>query len=301
MSVARSARIIVAVPVAFYATVVGVMKVREPSLVYHPAERNVSSPDGRFALHERRVSYPSADGTRLTAWLMPAASADSSGLWMLICHGNYGNIGYGQRPEFYSYMRDLGLNLMAFDYRGFGASDGTPSEAGLYADAQASYEYLRTVLNVPANRIVIFGHSLGSGVAIELGKRVPSAGVIVEGAYTTVPSVGQSVYPWLPVDLIMTNRFASIEKVSSIHVPKLFIHSPEDDVIPFSFGQELYRAAADPKQFVSVKGGHMDAFQVDRAKYFGAIREFIAPLAPAPSPVHDATDRPASGRNAPRQ
>ncbi|MFN8570719.1 MAG: alpha/beta hydrolase [Gemmatimonadaceae bacterium] len=279
MPVTRTLRFL-AIPVLGYGTVVGVMKYREPTLVYHPAERSVPTPDAQYALKQRAVAYQSPDGNRLTAWIIPAASADSSGLWMLICHGNYGNIGYGQRPHFYAELRDLGLNLMAFDYRGFGASEGAPSEAGLYADAQASYQYLRDSLGVPADRIVIFGHSLGSGVAIELATRVPSAGVVVEGAYTTVPSVGQAAYPWLPVNLIMSNRFASIEKVGKVTVPKLFIHSPEDDVIPFAFGQSLFAAAAEPKRFQSVKGGHMDAFTVDRGAYFGSIREFLAPLAP---------------------
>lgn len=287
MTVTRSLRLL-ALPVVGYGTVVGVMKYREPTLVYHPAERVVPAPNIQYKLRERAVSYRSLDGTRLTAWLIPAAAKDSSGLWMLICHGNYGNIGYGQRPHFYAYMRDLGLNLMAFDYRGFGASEGAPSEAGLYADAQASYNFLRDSLGVPPNRIVIFGHSLGSGVAIELATRVPNAGVVVEGAYTTVPSVGQAAYPWLPVNLIMSNRFASIDKVRALTVPKLFIHSPEDDVIPYSFGQALFAAAAEPKRFQSVRGGHMDAFLDDQRVYFGSIREFVAPLAPhGPYPSAD--------------
>lgn len=249
------------------------MKAREPSFVYHPGVRAVPALDPRFALRQRSVSYKSTDGTRLNAWVVPAPGA--SDRWLLICHGNYGNVGYGQRPEFYAGMRDVGLNLFAFDYRGFGESDGSPSEPGVYADAEASYRYLRDSLHVPADRIFIFGHSLGSGVAIELAMRVPSAGLIVEGAYTTLPDVGHANYPWLPVRLIMSNRFASIEKIGKVTVPKLFLHSPADSVIPFAFGQRLFAAAAPPKRLVPVRGGHQDAFRVDSSTYFGAIRAFV--------------------------
>ena len=229
-------------------------------------------------LHQRSVRYPSTDGTELNAWIVPGAGTDSLGYWLLINHGNYGNIGYGDRPDFYSRARNTGLNLFAYDYRGFGASQGAPSELGLYADAEASYRYLTDSLHVPADRIVIFGHSLGSGVAIELATRVPAAALVVEGAYTAVTDRGQELYPYLPVKLIATQRFASIEKIARVQVPKVFLHSPTDDVIPFAHGERLFQAAAEPKRFVSVVGGHMEAFKRDDTTYFGAIRALVASL-----------------------
>jgi fermentation-respiration switch protein FrsA (DUF1100 family) len=195
---------------------------------------------------------------------------------MLICHGNYGNIGYGQRPEYYSFARDLGLNLLAFDYRGYGESEGSPSEDGLYADALVSYRYLTDSLRIAPDRIILFGHSLGSGVAIDLATQVPAAALAVEGAYTSVPDRGQELYPWLPVKLVASQRFASIEKVGHVRLPKLFLHSPEDDIIPFAHGERLFAAAGEPKRLVRVAGGHMDAYKLDSATYFGALRELIA-------------------------
>ncbi|MCC6319593.1 MAG: alpha/beta hydrolase [Gemmatimonadaceae bacterium] len=251
----------------------------ERELVFHPAERAVHAPPAEFALRERRVSYPSVDGTRLQAWVMPGALPDSVGYWLLICHGNYGNIGYGDRPAFYAGARDLGLNLLAFDYRGFGESEGSPEEQGLYADAEASYRYLTDSLRVPPDRIVIFGHSLGSGVAIELATRVPSAALVVEGAYTSVVDRGQELYPWLPVRYIASQRFASIDKIGKVSAPKLFLHSPTDDVIPIDHGRRLFEAAREPRKFVPVIGGHMEAFKQDRGTYYGAIRALVDSLA----------------------
>lgn len=252
------------------------LKVNEKDLVYHPAERAVSPSPAQFGLAEERVAYASADGTKLTAWIIRAPAADTATPWMLICHGNYGNIGYGQRPEYYSFARDLGLNLLAFDYRGYGESEGSPSEDGLYADALVSYRYLTDSLRIAPDRIILFGHSLGSGVAIDLATQVPAAALAVEGAYTSVPDRGQELYPWLPVKLVASQRFASIEKVGHVRLPKLFLHSPEDDIIPFAHGERLFAAAGEPKRLVRVAGGHMDAYKLDSATYFGALRELIA-------------------------
>lgn len=254
------------------------LAINERQLVFHPAGREVATPPAALALRERAIEYASGDGTTLTAWIVPGAAPDSVGYWMLICHGNYGNIGYGDRPAFYASARDIGLNLFAFDYRGFGASEGAPEEQGLYADAEASYRYLTDSLHVPANRIVIFGHSLGSGVAIELATRVPAAALVVEGAYTSVVDRGQELYPFLPVRFVASQRFASIEKIARVRAPKLFLHSPSDDVIPFAHGQRLFAAATGPRRFVPVVGGHMESFKQDKATYFGALAALVASL-----------------------
>ena len=122
-----------------YAAALGYLKLNERVFIYHPAERRVAAPAPQLALRERRVTYPSTDGVTLSAWIVPAAEPHASDKWLLICHGNLGNIGFAQRPEFYALMRDVGINLFAFDYRGYGESTGTPEERGLYADANASY------------------------------------------------------------------------------------------------------------------------------------------------------------------
>ncbi len=277
----RIFRVLIGLFALGYAGAIGYLKLNERELIFHPEERRVAPSAPRFALHEQRVTYPSSDGITLSAWIVPAAAVHSSDLWLLICHGNLGNIGYGQRPEFYAFMRDLGVNLFAFDYRGFGESTGAPDERGLYADATASYEYLIRTLRVPPERIVLFGHSLGSGVAIELASRVPAAGLIIEGAYTSVVERGQELYPFLPVGLIASQRFPSLDRMPSIDMPKLFLHSPEDAVIPYAQGRRLYESARAPKRFVDVKGGHEDAYRVDKDVYYGAIAQWLSEVAPA--------------------
>jgi len=264
-----------------YVGVLAYLALNERQLIFRPGERRVAAPAPEFALREQRVTYPSSDGVTLSAWVVPAAPSRAVDMWLLICHGNFGNIGFGQRPEFYALMRDLGVTLLAFDYRGFGESTGVPEERGLYADASASYEYLTRTRRVPPDRIVIFGHSLGSGVAIELAARVSAAGLIVEGAYTSVVDRAQEIYSLLPVRLIASQRFPSLERIASIFEPKLFLHSPEDTVIPYAHGQRLFDAAREPKRFVSVRGGHENAYRLDAAVYYGAIAEFVNELVPA--------------------
>jgi fermentation-respiration switch protein FrsA (DUF1100 family) len=172
-------------------------------------------------------------------------------------------------------MRDLGVSLFAFDYRGYGESTGAPDERGLYADAMASYEYLTRTMGVPPERLILFGHSLGSGVAIELGSRVPAAGLIVEAAYTSIVDRGQELYPIFPVRLIATQRFPSLDRIPFVDMPKLFLHSPEDTVVPYAHGRRVFEAARVPKRFVDVRGGHENAYRIDQTVYYGAIARFL--------------------------
>jgi len=269
--------------VAYVAAMIGI-RLYEPRLLYQPGARAVDPPDASRALHERAVSFKAADSTPLSAWLIPAARATPEAPWVLISHGNYGNIGYGGRPQFYAWFRDLGVNLFAYDYRGFGASEGSPSEAGVYADAAAAYRYLTDSLHVPPSRIVLFGHSLGTGVTIELARHVSAAGLIVEDAYTSVVDRGQEVFPVLPIRLIARSRFASIDKVGALRLPKLFLHARNDRTIPIEHGRKLFAAAAGPKEFVELNGGHADAYAADRVRYYGAFDAFIRRVT-ASSPV----------------
>ena len=270
--------------IAYVAACIGV-RLMERSLVFQPGARAVSLPDPSLHLNERTVTFRSADSARLTAWIVPGANAAPDAPWVLISHGNYGNIAYGGRPQFYAWFRDLGVNLFAYDYRGFGASDGTPSEAGVYADANAAYRYLTDSLHVPPSRIILFGHSLGTGVTIELARYAPAAGMIVEDAYTSVADRGQEVFPLLPIRLIAASRFASIEKVGGLRLPKLFLHARNDRTIPIDHGRKVFAAAAEPKSFVELDAGHADAYTADRDRYYGAIDAFIRRVTAAPPVV----------------
>jgi len=264
--------------VVFYLCILALVRLFEPYLIYFPGQqRGLIAPPVRLGLPIQRVQIPTQDGVKLVGWVIPAPS-DSSGLWLLICHGNAGNLSEFDRPLHYAGLRQLGLSLLAFDYRGYGESDGAPSEQGLYRDADAAYRFLREIRGVPADRIVVFGHSLGSAVAIDLASRQPVAGLIVEGALTSAVDRGRELYPYIPVRWIARSRFSSIDKVSGITVPKLFLHAASDDVIPQAHGRRLFDAAGEPKTFVEVQGGHADAFDVDSTRYFGSIGKFLTTL-----------------------
>ena len=264
--------------VALYAGLLLLLRLNEPRLIYFPGTgRTLLPPSAHLNLPIERVSIRTEDGLTLWSWLIPAGP-NATGYWLLICHGNAGNLSEFDRPLHYAGLRELGLTLLAFDYRGYGESEGLPSEGGLYQDAEAAYRYLRETRGVPADRIILFGHSLGSAVAVDLASRVPAAGLILEGALTSVIQRGQELYPYIPVRWIGRSRFSSIEKISSVTVPKLFLHARADDVIPLSHGRMLFEAAPPPKTFVELRGGHGDAFEVDSANYFGSIAKFLAAL-----------------------
>ena len=268
---------ILAAAVLIYAGILVLLRVYESRLIYFPGpERTLLAPPPSLGLPVERVEIPTEDGVRLIAWAIPAEPG--SPMWLLVCHGNAGNLSEFDRPVHYAGLRQLGLNLLAFDYRGYGESGGSPSEAGLYRDADAAYRYLRDQRGIPSSRIILFGHSLGSAVAIDLASRVPSAGLIIEGALTSATDRGQEIYPYIPVRWIAASRFSSIDKISRVAAPKLFLHAERDEVIPVAHGRRLYEAARPPKTFVELRGGHGDAFDVDSVTYFGSIQRFLASL-----------------------
>jgi hypothetical protein len=262
---------------ALYVGLLLLLRLNESRLIYAPGTARVLTPPPReLDLPVERVEIRTDDGVTLVAWVIP--SEHSSDPWLLICHGNGGNISEAGRPFHYAGLRGLGLNLLAFDYRGYGESEGKPTEPGLYRDAEAAYRYLRDTLDAVPDRIVIFGHSLGSAVAVELAGRVPASGLILDGALTSVTDRGQELYPFVPVRWIAGSRYAAIEKIGNLRLPKLFLHARGDEVIPIAHGRRLFEAAPPPKEFVALEGGHGDAFDVDSATYYGAIRTFLAEL-----------------------
>jgi uncharacterized protein len=271
-------RTIVAAILAYLVLLV-LLRFFESRLIYFPGnQRTLTPPPASLGLPIERVRLPTADGITLVSWVI-RSELDSTGPWLLICHGNAGNLSEFDRPVHYAGLRQLGLNLLVFDYRGYGESSGRPSENGLYRDAEAAYRYLREKRDIPPDRIVVFGHSLGSAVAVDLASRVPSAGLILDGALTSVIDRGQELYPYIPVRWIAGSRFNSIEKISRVRVPKLFLHARGDEVIPLAHGRRLFEAALQPKTFVELEGGHGDAFDVDSANYFGSIAKFLRHLA----------------------
>jgi pimeloyl-ACP methyl ester carboxylesterase len=212
-----------------YLVLLVLLRFNESRMLYVPGgSRALVAPPAELGLRVQRVELTASDGVRLVSWALPAD--DGSGYWLLMCHGNAGNISEAGRPYHYAGLRALGLSLFALDYRGYGESEGVPTEQGLYRDADAAYRYLRDTLRVPAERIVVFGHSLGSAVAVELVSRVPAAGLVLDGALTSVLERAQELFPYAPVRWVAASRYSSIERVGDLTLPKLFLHARDGDV-----------------------------------------------------------------------
>lgn len=294
----RSRRWLLLVPVGLatlaYLAAMVYLRLSERDIIFAPAAyggRTMIAPAEDLRVEPVRVTTP--DSVSLVTWVIPPANgAAATDYWVLVCHGNAGNISIPLRQEWARAMVAEGIGLVTFDYRGYGASDDAElDEQAVYRDARAVYDWMVSERGIPRDRILIYGHSLGSAVATHLAARVEAAGLIVEGAFPSVPDVAAAVYPWLPVRLIATQRFASAARMDSIAMPKLVLHAADDAVIPLRFGEALFAAAAAPKEFVSLTGGHDRAFKADSATYYGAIARWLrAVTAPdVESPVPPAS------------
>jgi fermentation-respiration switch protein FrsA (DUF1100 family) len=268
-TLARALIALVATVGALYVGAIVWLMLQETRLVFQ-AGRPLG--EGRPTFPYVQVDIPRSDGGKQFAWVMENPDARS---WVLFLHGNSATIASRVNIARYRELRALGLSVFAPEYRGFAGLPGTPSEAGVNADARAAFDYLAHTRHVPPTRIVIYGWSLGSAVAVDLAAHVEEAAVVLEGAPASVVGIGAREYPFFPVRLIMRNPFESIRKVDRVHAPMLFLHSPEDTIIPYAEGRRLFDAALPPKRFVAVRGGHIDANTVDQTAFFGAIRSFL--------------------------
>ena len=242
-------------------------------MVFFPDRKLLGNPSAVGLAYED-ITFKTSDGVEIHGWYLPADGAKRT---LLFCHGNAGNISH--RFDSLRIFNRLGLSVLIFDYRGYGRSQGMPpSEEGTYRDADGAYRYLVEQRGVEPSRIIAFGRSLGSAVAVELASRAEVGALIAESSFTSLPDVGQRAYPILPVKLLSRIRYDSKSRVGSIAAPKLFVHSRDDELIPFSLGRRLYEAASEPKQFAEIGGDHNSGFAVSGAQYTNALRSFLASL-----------------------
>jgi hypothetical protein len=252
------ASLAVAAAVAVYLGSVAYLKINEDDLVFVTAlSRQNTRPFDTREFAPATLRTP--DGMRLQAVTLAPPAGRTDPTWVLFCHGNGSSLQTPDVQDKLIALRNLGYGVYAFDYRGFGASQGTPSEAGLYEDAMAAYRHLTDEHGIPPEKVVIFGLSLGTGVAVELATRVRAAGLVLNGAFTSIPDAGQRHYPLMPVRLIARNQFRSIDKIDRVNMPVLFIHSAGDTFVPYEQGRALFEKARDPKFWLDVTDGHINA------------------------------------------
>lgn len=238
-------------------------------LIYVPSRTLWRTP-ADAGLDFEDVWLTAADGIRLHSWFLRTNEASGT---VLFFHGNAGNISH--RIETAEMFLQWGLNVLLIDYRGYGQSEGKPTEAGTRADAYAAWMFLVEQRKVRSDQIIIHGRSLGSAIAADLAARVKPAGVILESGFSTLAAVGATLYPWLPVHLLSRHHYRTIENVTRFRSPVLVAHSRDDELIPFSHGQAVFAAAPEPKTFFVMSGSHASCVTVTGTRYETEIRNFI--------------------------
>ena len=245
----------------------------EKRFVFFPTSVVEYTPED-VGLDYEEVFITTQDGLRLHAWHVPGTS-EYTWLWF---HGNGGNIGH-RVSELALLHHRLGVNLLMFDYRGYGKSEGTPSEQGTYKDARAALRYLRDRAKTPMERIVYFGHSLGSAVAVELAVAEPPLGLILVSPFASLSDMSRLVFPLLPAGWLLRNRYNSLERIAKVHRPLLVLHGDQDETVPLSQANKLFDAANPPKRIQLMPGaGHNDTFEAGGQAYWGALEQFVSEL-----------------------
>lgn len=239
---------IAAIVVGVYAIFAAYLFIFQSSFIYYP-ERTLTADPGDIGLLFESVSFETGDGLKLKGWFIP--KEDSRGV-LLFCHGNAGNIGH--RLDTILLFNKLGLAVFIFDYRGYGESEGKPTETGTYEDSKAAWQYLVEERQVDPDRIVVFGRSLGGSVASWLASRYTPGVLILESVFTSLPDVATVHYPYMPVRLMLRFKYNTVEYLSKVNCPTLIIHSRGDEITPFSHGQRLFEMAPEPKRFFELTG-----------------------------------------------
>lgn len=241
----------------------------QPTFLYKPVRKVLYTPE-ELDLNYEDVVFETSDGLKLSAWYIPAGKAKTT---VLFCHGNGGNIMH--RLDSINIFNELGVNCFIFDYRGYGQSEGTPTEEGTYLDARTAYDWLTKNKKISPDDIIIFGRSLGASIAANLASKVYAKALVTESAFTSYVDIGKKFYPYMPVKWFARFGYQTIDYIKNVSCPVMVIHSSSDDLVPFEFGEELYQAANKPKKFVEIYGGHNDGFLISSELYKKAWREWL--------------------------
>jgi hypothetical protein len=268
---------------AALAAVVGLLWSQQRRLIYLPAPRAVP-PAAAVLPGAEEVSFPTADGLRLAGWFVPAAGPPGRGgrgrsPAVLVCNGNGGN--RSLRAPLAAALARAGLAVLLFDYRGYAANPGHPTEAGLAADARAALAYLAARPEVDPARLVYFGESLGAAVALRLAVERPPAALVLRSPFASLAEVGRLHYPWLPVSLLLADRYDSLGRVGGLAAPLLVVAGERDRIVPASHSRRLFDAAPQPKRLVLLPGA--DHNDLDLLAGPGLLAEVLAFLGQVPA------------------
>lgn len=236
------------------------------NLLYHPAENNYQNDEAKFNYQEVYIEVDSS--IKLKSWFL---NKDLNSLkTLIIFHGNAGDL--SNRIYKLNELNKLDINVLLISWRGFSGNVGSPTEKNLYKDAGAAIKWLNKQ-GVKNNQIILYGESLGTGVAIEIGKKNVFNSIILESPFTSMEEAAKIYYPFLPIKILLKDRFDSIDKVEKIKIPILIMHGEKDDIIPFFMGKKLFEKANEPKHsYFTSKDDHMMTFDENLLK---EIKNFI--------------------------
>ncbi len=227
-----------------YALVCVVMYSEQRSFMYHPAQL-VNLPETYGLSDFTKETLLTKDKQHVEIWYHKANGDLPT---IIHIHGNGGNLSH--RVNFFELLSKAGFGVIGLDYRGYGNSDGIPSEQGFYNDARATLDFTIHKLAVPENKIILFGESIGTGVSVQMATEYNIGGLVLQSPFTSMTAAASYHYPWLPVSLLLADRYDSMSKIANIHVPMLFLHGEIDTIVPIAQGKELYAHAPEPKKAI---------------------------------------------------
>ncbi len=250
----------------------GLMYFQQKHMVFYPVSKLYQTPD-QWSLDYEDVTLRTADHVQLHGWYIPDQQSE---IVLLFFHGNAGNISH--RRESIELFHRLGLNVFIIDYRGYGQSEGSPSEKGLYRDADAAWLYLTEEQGFAPENIIIFGRSLGGAAAAKLASGVQARGLILESTLSSARDFAGAVFKILSRMVVMRYDFNIAQHIQRVNYPVLVLHSPEDEIMPFRLGRKVFELANEPKHFVRMRGGHNNGFLLSQPEYQQELERWLKTL-----------------------
>ena len=245
------------------------MFVFQKNYIFFP-EKEITLLPSSIGLVYEDLALLTEDHVKIHGWYIPAKEKRAT---ILFFHGNAGNI--SGRLSTIDFYHQLGLDVYIIDYRGYGKSEGSPSEKGLYLDAKALWNYVTGPKGENKKHVIVSGRSLGGAVAAWLAKEFQPGALILQGTFTSAAEMGRVLYPYLPIQYCIVHRFPTIEFIKDVISPVLVMHSPEDEVVPYLLGQKVFEAAHEPKYFLSLAGSHGEVIMASDDYYRHQIEQFV--------------------------
>lgn len=241
----------------------------QSNMMYYPVKEIFQTP-AAMGLEFEDVSFESQNGSEIAGWYVPAKGGKAT---VLFSHGNAGNI--SGRLETIRILNNLNLNVLMYDYQGYGKSEGSSSEETTYQDALAAWNFLKQNKQIPSTEIILMGRSLGGAVSAWLATKTDPAALILESSFTSAKDLAAEIYPIFPVRWLMKFDYPTAEYLKKLSIPVLITHSKDDQLVPYHHGKELYEIASQPKSFFEMKGDHGNSHIVTGQEYVMALKDFV--------------------------